>query len=143
MLIVLRNRGDNEIKRAAIAALSIIVAIVVVVRARGSYNRSQGRNLLPGYPRYRNMLPGYPRYRAPALAPLGSCPIMANRVSPIPKHAPRVSPIPSSYHAAVRCTHAGKWTWKWAFGPEPVQHTLSARRITVAVALRPDSLQII
>ena len=32
MLIVLRNRGDNEIMRAARAALAIIVAIVVVVR---------------------------------------------------------------------------------------------------------------
>ena len=69
MLIVLRNRGDNEIMRAAKAALSIIVAssssCFVVVRAQG--NRSRGGQ--KHAPRL------YRIYGAPTLAPKDSCPI--------------------------------------------------------------------
>ena len=72
MLIVLRNRGDNEIMRAAKAALSIIVAssssCFVVVRAQGNRSRG-GRNTLHGHAEL---------YGAPTLAPKDSYPITGN-----------------------------------------------------------------
>ena len=77
MLIVLRNRGDNEIMRAAKAALAIIVALLVTF-ARGLLNRSRGA---------RNILHGYPEYGTPALVLMDSYPIMGN---------PAWSPVASS-----------------------------------------------
>ena len=67
MLIVLQNRGDNEIMRAAKAALSIIVAssssCCVVVRAQGNRSRG-GRNTLHGYTVYMGLLRWRQRIRA-------------------------------------------------------------------------------
>ena len=77
MLIVLRNRGDNEIMRVAKAALAIIAALLVTF-ARGLLNRSRGA---------RNILHGYPEYGTPTLVLMDSYPIMGN---------PAWSPVASS-----------------------------------------------
>ena len=78
MLIVLRNRGDNEIMRVAIAALVIVVAYSSSCSLSSSVDKATD----PGGGR--NTLHGHAEYGTPTLVLMDSYPIMGNPVwSPV------------------------------------------------------------